>query len=650
MVYMTLHAFSRVIAGLQDSPRRFKQLVLVLGDACAMPLLLVLAWSLRSNTWVLPGAGTALEFLLASGLALLALLLSGIYRTVVRTFDEHFLARLMFAVLGYAVLLFGVNTLAGLSIPRSVTFLSGFLLLIYVWASRALIRRVLRRVLSSALRKPLLIYGAGQAGRQLAVSALQAPDFQPVALLDDDPELIGTTVHGLPVFSGRRAVELVERYAVTDIILAMPSATRARRREIIAQLESLPVHVRSLPGLDQLLSGQIRLSDVQEVDIADLLGRDAVPPIDALLGRDIRGGCVLVSGAGGSIGAELCRQILKVGPDKLVLVEHSEYALYAIERELQALAPDVPLVPVLASVLDESRLAGLMRAHEVQTIYHAAAYKHVPLVEANPFVGIRNNVMGTLAFARAASAARVRKFVLISTDKAVRPTNVMGASKRLAELVLQAMAAEVTGSTVFAMVRFGNVLGSSGSVVPLFRQQLAAGGPITVTHPEITRYFMTIPEAAQLVIQAGAMSAGGDVFVLDMGQPVRIVDLARQMIHLAGLTEKTEAQPHGDVEIVFSGLRPGEKLYEELLIGVGHVEPTLHDRILKAFEAHRSLADVEALVVELERLAEHQEVAGLKRLLLDWVEGYRPEGEQLPDTQAAPDHEERATVISLVRA
>ncbi len=612
---------------LQSAPRRLKQAILLAGDALWIPVLLSFAWSARLNRWVFPDLTNWREFMLCWWLAIGALVASGIYRTVVRSFDEYFLSRLMLTVLAFTVTLFGINLVTDLTMPRSVPLVMGFFLLIYVWASRAAVRQLLRRSLMFPGRKPLLIYGAGQAGRQLAVSALQAPDLQPVGLLDDDSQLIGTTVHGLPVFSGRRVEELIARYHVTDIIIAMPSATRARRKEIIASLEPLPVHVRSLPGVDQLLRGEIRLSDVQEVDIADLLGRDAVPPIEALLSRDIRGGCVLVTGAGGSIGSELCRQIVAVGPDRLVLVENSEYALYAIERELRALAPTLPLEPVLVSVLDERRLRELMTAWQVQTIYHAAAYKHVPLVEENPFEGVRNNMVGTLACARAAVAASVRKFVLISTDKAVRPTNVMGASKRLAELTLQALAEEAAGSTVFAMVRFGNVLGSSGSVVPLFRQQLASGGPITVTHPEITRYFMTIPEAAQLVIQAGAMSAGGDVFVLDMGQPVRIVDLARQMIHLAGLTERTPDRQDGDVEIVYTGLRPGEKLYEELLIGVGHVEPTTHHRILKAFEARRSLAEIEALVAEIEHLAVAGDIAGLKRQLLVYVEGYRPEPE-----------------------
>lgn len=613
----------RLISRVAGYSRRRKQRIQIVLDALAMPLIIQLSYSLRLDVWQMGVIRSPAVYGASLVLALALLWRTGIYKAVVRAFDESFLRSLIVAVVGYAVLLLllGETGLLGF-LPRSVPFISGFLLFLYVWGSRALVRRLITRHVLGRRRGPaVLIYGAGSAGRQVLALLASSGQFCPVGFLDDAKQLRGSVVAGLPVHDGRDAERIIRRNEVAEVLLAMPSASRATRKQIIQRLEPLGVHVRSLPPLDALLTGKAGLGDIQEVDIADLLGRDPVAPRTDLFRRDIAGLSVMVTGAGGSIGAELCRQILRAGPSRLVLLEQSEYALYAIDQELRAAFPGVEIVPALGSVLERERLERLMRRQQVVTAYHAAAYKHVPLVEANPFEGVCNNTLGTHAAACAAVAAGVKTFVLISTDKAVRPTNVMGASKRLAELSLQALAQAQSG-TRFCMVRFGNVLGSSGSVVPLFRRQIAAGGPLTVTHTDVTRYFMTIPEAAQLVIQAGAMGLGGDVFVLDMGEPVRIIDLARQMLRLSGLSERTPEHPEGDIEIVVTGLRPGEKLYEELLIASSAVELTEHPRILKAFERTLPLALYETLLEALVLLAERRDSAGLKALLAEQVEGY----------------------------
>jgi FlaA1/EpsC-like NDP-sugar epimerase len=418
---------------------------------------------------------------------------------------------------------------------------------------------------------------------------------------------------------------LVPRHKITDILLAMPAATRERRNKIIQSLESLPVHVRSVPSMADLTSGKVTVQDFRELDVEDLLGRESVPPRTDLLAHDLAGQVVLVSGAGGSIGSELTRQIVEQKPRQLLLLDHNEFGLYSIHQELLALCDslftDVELVPLLASVSNPERLQSIFDRYHPATVYHAAAYKHVPMVEDNPGEGVRNNVFGTLHMAQAAASAGVRRFVLISTDKAVRPTNVMGATKRMAELVLQAYA-QAQPQTLFSMVRFGNVLDSSGSVVPLFRKQLASGGPLTVTDPEVTRYFMTIPEAAQLVLQAGAMGQGGDVFVLDMGQPIKIVDLARRMLHLSGLSERNAVNPQGDIEIAITGLRPGEKLYEELLIG-DNPEPTEHSRIMKAREPFLLWAQLQGELELLLQAANANDQRAIKAVFLRHVQGYQ---------------------------
>ena len=469
---------------------------------------------------------------------------------------------------------------------------------------------------------PVLIYGAGRAGAQLSALLKMGRQLRPVAFIDDDPTLYRQQINGLTVYRPRDLVKLIDKFHVRDVLLAMPSASRSRRSEILRSLEELPVHIRTLPDLTDIAEGKLEVSDIQEVDIADLLGREAVAPDPQLLTANITGKCVMVTGAGGSIGSELTRQIIKLKPSRLLLFEISEFALYQIEQELCNLESGVEVIALLGSVVDRIRLTSICQHFAVQTIYHAAAYKHVPMVEKNVGEGIRNNVFGTLHCAQAAIAANVETFVLISTDKAVRPTNTMGASKRMAELVLQALAE--TSITRFTMVRFGNVLGSSGSVVPLFREQIAKGGPVTVTDSQIIRYFMTIPEAAELVIQAGAMGQGGDVFVLDMGSAVKIVDLATRMIHLSGFTVKNSENPNGDIEITFTGLRPGEKLFEELLIGE-NVSQTAHQKIMRAEERVIAWQDLQLILTDLQHAVSVADYEQVRVLLSKYVDGFMPQ-------------------------
>ncbi|MES2721236.1 MAG: nucleoside-diphosphate sugar epimerase/dehydratase [Pseudomonadota bacterium] len=621
---------------LQESPRRIKQLLLLAIDWAALPLILMAALSIRFGDWGLHGL-TAHTVFLSGVLMTLCFVVCHIYSAVVRAFDEHFLQSVMLSSVGWSVL-FLLCVTGGFmqELPRSIPVMSGFLLLLHVWLSRAAIRGFIGHRLGQHEQKTrLMVYGAGQAGRQLLAAAAGMSKYRVLGFLDDNPQLVGTHINGLPVFAGFAASHHLAALRVDEVIVAIPSETRVRRREIVHALEGHGVYVRLLPGLDQIMAGQISLGDVREVDILDLLGRDPMPPDLSLFQHHIKDRVVMVTGAAGSIGSELCRQILTAHPASLILFDHSEFGLYAIDRELRERFPDACLIPVLGSVLQQQRLQRVMQYHHVETVYHAAAYKHVPLVEANPFEGVRNNSLGTYRAALAARDAGVEVFVLVSTDKAVRPTNVMGASKRLSELALQALAAEPILpnqlGTCFSMVRFGNVLGSSGSVVPVFRQQIADGGPVTLTHADITRFFMTIPEAAQLVIQAGGMAQGGEVFLLEMGEAVRILDLARQMIRLSGLTERTPENPDGDIEIVYTGLRPGEKLYEELLINDAGVQDTEHPLIYKAHEDAMSLAELDAVFAEIELLAAERDTLGLKRLLLLRLPGYKPDF-------SAPDH------------
>jgi FlaA1/EpsC-like NDP-sugar epimerase len=497
-----------------------------------------------------------------------------------------------------------------------------------------------------------LIYGAGSAGRQLAAALSLNKEMLVKGFIDDDKYLQGNTINGVSVYGNTDIKNLVVRLEITDVLLAIPSANQIRRNEIIASLSGCGVRVRTLPGVLDMASGRVRISDLHDLDMNDLLGRKVVPPDVALLEKNIRNKAVLVTGAGGSIGSELCRQIIKFSPRSLVLIDNSEHALYQIYEELKKAvvlqensngeeAPSgdsqsdsaktlpIKLIPCLASVRDAELMLKIFVAHQPAMVFHAAAYKHVPLVEQNPAEGIRNNVLGTLTCAQAALETGVSHFILISTDKAVRPTNVMGASKRVAELVLQAIAegAVIGGhATQFSMVRFGNVLGSSGSVAPLFSAQIKAGGPITLTHPEVTRYFMTIPEAAQLVIQSSAMAAGGDVFVLDMGQPVRIYDLAAKMVYLSGLMVKDELHPHGDIEIEVTGLRPGEKLFEELLIG-DNPQPTDHPKIMKAHEEFLPWAELQIELEKLNLALQACDAQLIRSTLKKLVPGYQPNGD-----------------------
>jgi FlaA1/EpsC-like NDP-sugar epimerase len=603
--------------------------VMIGGDALFLPLCMFAATSFRLGDLSAAFATVPAVQIALAWLALPVLGAAGLYRAVVRYIDLRVLAAASGA-LAVVVLLVSALALAlqvGV-LPRSALLIFWFVAFAYVVSSRFVARSLLRRGMKHGGRPRMrtAIYGAGDAGAQLAQAMQFSPDYKAVCFLDDREDLQNMNVAGLRVYPSSALSEAVFRHDLGQIVLAIPSATTAQKRRLIQRVESAGLPVRILPGLSDLVDGRAGLSDIREVDVADLLGRDAVPPDSALFARNILGKIVLVTGAGGSIGSELCRQIVSQKPRRLVLLDHSEFALYTIDHELQQLAHGIEVLACVGSVLDENLLRALMQRHGVQTIYHAAAYKHVPIVEANMQQGLRNNVFGTLNVSRAALETGAETCILISTDKAVRPTNVMGASKRVAELVFQAAAIRSTGRTMFSMVRFGNVLGSSGSVVPLFRRQIQAGGPITITHPDIIRYFMLIPEAAQLVIQAGAMARGGEVFVLDMGEPVRIADLARSMIRLSGLTEKTEVEPNGDIEIKAVGLRPGEKLFEELLIG-DDVVPSTHPRIMCARERHIDPALLDKMIHSLSQACSSNDTESMLRQIRNLVPEYRPADE-----------------------
>jgi FlaA1/EpsC-like NDP-sugar epimerase len=623
-------------------PRAAKRFVALSVDLGLCVLTVWLAFYLRLGEFVAL-SGTALWAVAASvGIALPIFVVSGLYRAIFRYSGWPALLAVARAVGIYGLLYASVFTAIGVAgVARTVGIIQPILLLLFVGASRALARVWLgeqyQGILKRASRPKVLIYGAGTTGRQLAAAIANSPDMQVAGFLDDDDRLHGHVLNGQPIYNPADLDSLATTLNISDVLLAMPSLSRKRRNEILSQIRVARVSVRTLPSVTDLVQGKVSISDLRELDIDDLLGREPVAPNHILLAKNIVGKVVLVTGAGGSIGSELCRQILALNPAKLLLIEQSEFALYAIHQELEeklaglgGATPPV-LVPLLASVQDDDRMREIMSTWHPDTVYHAAAYKHVPLVEHNPAAGIKNNVLGTLRTAQAALEAGVTDFVLISTDKAVRPTNVMGASKRLAEMALQALAATQAGTggaggtsgTKFSMVRFGNVLGSSGSVVPKFRQQIRDGGPITLTHPEVTRYFMTIPEAAQLVIQAGAMAKGGDVFVLDMGQPVKIMDLARRMVELSGLTVKDDQNPEGDIEIAVTGLRPGEKLYEELLIG-DNPRPTVHPRIMKAHEEFIPWAEFEAKLSALEMALNANDVGVIRLMMQQLVAGYTP--------------------------
>ena len=608
-------------------PRAAKRLVVVALDIALALVATWLALSLRLDAPNWPEDQQWRVYAITPLLFIPIFVKFGLYRAIFRYTGQAALVATARAVTVFGGILFAILLWQKWTgVPRSLGILQPLIFFLLVGASRAFARfwlASLDRAPGAGERK-FLIFGAGTAGAQTASAMGVAGQFALVGFVDDDPAKIGRSVNGVPIYAPHKIPQLIADHGVSDLLLALPSASRTRRKDIIQSLQSLPVHIRTLPDWADLASGKVTVQDFKELDIEDLLGRDPVPPNRSLLSRNLAGKVVLVTGAGGSIGSELCRQIVEEQPHQLLLLDHNEFGLYTIHQELQKLCLEkglaVQLEPLLGSVGQPERLQALCRTWKPDTVYHAAAYKHVPLVESNPVQGIENNVFGTLHMARAAMDHGVKSFVLVSTDKAVRPTNVMGASKRMAELVLQALAAE-PGSTCFSMVRFGNVLGSSGSVVPLFRKQLAQGGPLTVTHSEVTRYFMTIPEAAQLVLQAAAMAQSGEVFVLDMGEPVKIVDLARRMVELSGLRVRDAACPDGDIAIAVTGLRPGEKLYEELLIG-GNPTATAHPRIMKANEAALDWATLQKHLVTLQQATAVSDVAGIKAVLLQCVQGY----------------------------
>ncbi|WP_314296023.1 nucleoside-diphosphate sugar epimerase/dehydratase [Acinetobacter schindleri] len=610
-----------IIRSIASLPRRQKQLVLVLMDLCVLPLMMWLAYAIRlarPNVQVMQGLESWYVYIGSLGVAIFALL--GIYSAIVRSFNEDYLLRISIGTFVQIVVLYAIKKLDVAFIPMSIPLMYGFMLFSYMWWSRAVIRyATIKTFAKKQTRKRVAIYGAGLAGQQIAAALNRSDDYLPVCFIDDKKSLQGQSLSGLNIYSPKRALNKLGKFGIEEILLAMPSVGRARKKEIIESFDSADVKIMELPGVTQLVDGRVQISDIREVDIIDLLGRDPVPPKAELLEKNIKHKVVMVTGAGGSIGSELCRQIVKHQPKCLVLFEMSEFALYSIDRELQN--SGIQVVPVLGSVTNQAKLERIITEYQVQTVYHAAAYKHVPLVEANPFEGIYNTSIGTARSVDAAVNQKVETFVLISTDKAVRPTNVMGASKRMAELYCQGLAS-TNPQTQISIVRFGNVLGSSGSVVPLFKKQIAQGGPVTVTHPEVTRYFMTIPEAAQLVIQAGAMGTGGDVFLLDMGESVKIVDLARQMIRLSGFRPIDE-NGIGDIEIKFTGLRPGEKLYEELLIDTENVEKTEHERILKSFERSYKYSEIKEIFNEWEReYKDNTQISNLIDNFREYVEGY----------------------------
>ncbi len=615
-------------------PRLAKQAILIFADILIIELSLWTAFALRLDVLSVPHEPLLILAFVAPTLAVPIFYRLGLYHAIMRYIGLHALLAIGKAIVLYATLLAAAVYLIGIpQVPRSIAPIHGLLVLLFIGGSRVLARHWLLQTANiqqgKDRRRRVAIYGAGLAGAQLAAALAHSRELLPVALLDDNSALQGKHIGALKIHAPTTLPALIERLEISEILLAVPSLSRQHRNAIIARLESLPVNVRILPGVAELAQGKVSISDLREIDIEDLLGRDPVAPDAKLLSQNIAGLSVMVTGAGGSIGAELCRQILAQNPARLVLYELSEFSLYSIEQELLAFqrthgTTGIPIIPLLGSVCDASRLKLALDHFAIQTLFHAAAYKHVPMVEKNPTAGVFNNVIGTWRCAEAALATNVQSFVLISTDKAVRPTNTMGATKRLAEMVLQALAALHPDKTRFTMVRFGNVLGSSGSVIPLFREQIRRGGPITVTDPNIIRYFMTIPEAAQLVIQAGAMGKDGEVFVLDMGEPVKIIDLAKRMAHLSGLSIKDESNPDGDIEIIFTGLRPGEKLYEELLIG-DNVSPTQHPRVQRANESFMTWEALLPVLTSLLEASHNQDAEKVREVLLDTIIEFTPQ-------------------------
>lgn len=619
-----------------ESSRTTKRIISVLYDAFAITLALYLATSLRLGT-MSPSMGSAelIMWTLTVTTSLAVFVRMGMYRAILRYMSATAMISIAISICISGLTLTAMSFFTHSSIPRSVPFIYTVIAFLLIGTPRLMVRSIVLMIYNQSQRllEPVLIYGAGHTGHQLSI-ALQSSNYKIVAFIDDNRRLHGKTISGVKIHNPTSIASFITEKDVSKILLALGNTSHARRAAIIKELEKHAISVQTIPAVSDILSGKTRIEQIRDVEIEDLLGRDAIKPNPKLLHACIKDKVVMVTGAGGSIGSELCRQIINQSPKVLILFELNEFSLYSIEKELQIELSKsqnrekIQIVSLLGSVQRENRLETIMSTFNVQTVYHAAAYKHVPLVEHNIVEGVRNNVFGTWFCAEAAIKAGVESFVLISTDKAVRPTNIMGASKRMAELVLQGLAKR-QNKTRFIMVRFGNVLGSSGSVVPLFREQIKQGGPITVTHPDIIRYFMTIPEAAELVIQAGSMGTGGDVFVLDMGEPVKIVDLAKRMIHLSGLTIKDELNPDGDIEIEFTGLRPGEKLYEELLIG-SNVSGTVHSRIMRAEEEYLHWPETALLLKEIDDACNSYKCDAVKKLLLEAPTGFNSQ-EQISD-------------------
>ncbi len=651
---------NRLVAYMLGWPRQTKRALMLMADLIVVPAALWFAFALKFDSL---SEGFEHNRLFYFGVAAVSTLIfagSGLYRAVVRFIGSRMLFSILAGVTGSAVLLWALSIALPFvrPIPLSVAAIYWLLALVWVSATRLIARWLLTPFDVDSTR--VVIYGAGDAGLRLAMALAPGRQFVLLAYVDEKRALQGTLMNGVPVISPGELQNFILRYDVSRILLAIPSASRRRKAEILRRLEHLNTHVQSVPDFSDIVSGRAHVDDLREVDVADLLGRDPILPNRSLLDASIRGKSVMVSGAGGSIGSELCRQIVLLAPRQLVLFENSEFALYNIERELQTIIEsrklDIKVYALLGNAHHKYRVREVMQAFGVQTVYHAAAYKHVPIVEQNLVEGVHNNVFSTRHAAEAALEVGVETFVLISTDKAVNPTNVMGATKRLAEIVLQALQTQ-TKSTRFCMVRFGNVLGSSGSVVPLFQEQIRLGGPVTVTHRDVRRFFMTIPEAAQLVLQAGSIGTGGDVFVLDMGQPVEIDELARRMIKLTGLTVRNSLNPDGDIEIEYSGLRPGEKLFEELLIG-GNVAGTEHPMIMRAIEPCPTWEEARELLSELaiavNRMDCRQIMSVLEKavpeycrspMIYDLVHGERP-----PVAETPPVSDPKVTVLTAHRA
>ena len=611
---------------LSKFSRETRQAILVALDVIALPVAMWAGYALRlGEIWPEDMGDEWWLFIAAPLVGIPIFIRMGLYRAILRYAGSQVLIVIFKAVTITTLILLGlVVMLQAQGVPRSMFFSFWLLSMLFIGGSRLFFRNYIHQIAKKKMSKQAVaVYGAGRAGAELAKAIQSGWEFEPVAFIDDDSDKQGAEIHGIKVYSPQQIPILIDKKNISQVLLAMPSVSARIRHKILENLEIHPVHVRTLPGITDLVSGKARVSDIKEVDVSDVLGREAVAPDPELIKRSIQGKNVIVTGAGGSIGSELCRQIVEHSPETLVLFEQSEYALYKIEKELEAYHFELDIVPVIGSVTDRLGIEYVLRKHDIHTIYHAAAYKHVPLVEHNPIEGLKNNTFGTLYTAEAAQSAGVETFVLISTDKAVRPTNIMGATKRMAELVLQAID-DVSNKTRFTMVRFGNVLDSSGSVIPLFRKQITRGGPVTVTHPDVTRFFMTIPEAAQLVLQAGSLGKGGDVLVLEMGESIKIDELARRMIHLSGLEVCDDNNPDGDIVIEYIGLRPGEKLYEELLIG-DNVTGTEHPKIMRASEEKISWERLLDYVDRLKKASAEFDTVKIQKILEEVVSGYRAE-------------------------